>query len=82
MATQKVSVTLDADRLTRARAIAGPRGLSTYLDEALEAKLEGDERRRLFLEYLDELDAVDPPTPDERERAAQRAADLLAELRR
>ena len=80
MATKKVSVTLDEGRLDRARARVGPRGLSTYLDEALELLLAQDERRELFLEYLDELDATDPPTDEERARAARRTAEILAEI--
>lgn len=74
MATQKISVTLDSSAIERARRAAGPRGLSSYVDAALEDKLERDERRRAFLEYLDELEAKDP-TPDPiRQRAGRRAA--------
>ena len=74
MATQKVSVTLETTAIERARQVAGPRGLSSYLDAALEEKLERDERRRAFLTYLDELELTDP-TPDQvKHRAVRRSA--------
>ena len=74
MTTQKVSVTLEAGALKRARRVAGPRGLSSYLDAALEEKLERDERRRSFLAYIDELEAIDPTSEAVKRRASQRAA--------
>lgn len=79
MATQKVSVTLEADSIERARRTAGPRGLSSYLDAALEEKLERDERRSAFLAYLDELEAADP-TPDDVKRRAARRADRIRKI--
>jgi hypothetical protein len=76
MATQKISVTLQSSAIDRARRVAGPRGLSSYVDAALKDKLERDERRRAFLEYLDELEAYDP-TPDPiKQRAVRRAAKI------
>jgi predicted nucleic acid-binding protein len=57
MTTQKVSVTLEADVIERARRTAGPRGLSSYLDTALAEKLERDEKRTALLAFLDELGA-------------------------
>ena len=80
MATRKVSVTLDEDAIERARQIAGPRGLSSYVDAALHEKLERDDRRRALLEYFDELDAVDPPTEEEKERADRWVADLMSKI--
>jgi hypothetical protein len=78
MATQKVSVTLDGEKLRRARDVVGPRGLSAYLDDALAEKLHRDEQRASFLEYLDELERHDP-TPDAiRVRAAKRANRIRA----
>jgi hypothetical protein len=82
MATQKVSVTLASSAIERARAAAGPRGLSSYLDAALEDRLERDERRRAFLEYLDELEAADPTPEPTRRRAARRAERLRASIDR
>lgn len=76
MATKKVSVTLESSAIERARVAAGPRGLSSYLDAALEDKLERDEQRRAFLEYLAELEAANP-TPEPARRRAGRRADRL-----
>jgi hypothetical protein len=76
MATQKVSVTLETQAIERARHVAGPRGLSSYLDTALHEKLERDEKRQAFLEYLDEIEAADPTPPAVKARAARRAARL------
>jgi hypothetical protein len=76
MTTQKVSVTLEADAIERARRTAGPRGLSSYLDTALAEKLERDERRDTLLAYLDELEAADP-APDATKRKARKRADRI-----
>lgn len=73
MATQKVSVTLESTAIERARQAAGPRGLSSYLGAALQEKLERDERRQAFLEYLDELERADPTPERTKHRAVQRA---------
>jgi hypothetical protein len=76
MAIQKVSVTLESSAIERARRAAGPRELSSYVDAALEDKLERDERRRAFLAYLDDLEG-DDPTPDPvKQRASRRAAKI------
>lgn len=80
MATQKVSVTLEADAIERARRSAGPRGLSSYLDSALAEKLERDEKRKALLDYLDELEVTDPTPAVTRRRAARRAAAIRAEV--
>jgi len=76
MTTQKVSVTLESGAISRARHLAGPRGLSGYLDTALQEKLERDERRRAFVEYLDELEQSDPTPDGLKVRATRRAARL------
>jgi hypothetical protein len=73
MATQKVSVTLEAEAIERARHAAGPRGLSSYVDTALQEKLERDERRHALLSLLEELEAGDPTPADVRARASKRA---------
>ena len=73
MATQKVSVTLQAEAIERARQVAGPRGLSSYVDAALQEKLERDARRNALLVLLDELEAADPTPADVRARAAKRS---------
>lgn len=76
MPTQKVSVTLAADAIERARSIAGPRGLSAYIDRALQEQLERDERRASLLALLDELEIEDPIPSDVRRRGEARAARL------
>lgn len=69
-------MTLESGSIKRARRVAGPRGLSGYLDSALQEKLARDERRRAFVAYLDELEESDP-TPDRiKIRATRRAARL------
>ena len=78
MATQKVSVTLETTAIERARKVAGPRGLSSYLDAALEEKLERDARRQAFLTYLDELEVADP-TPELTKRRAERRSAQIRE---
>lgn len=78
MATQKVSVTLEAEAIERARQAAGPRGLSSYLDAALQEKLERDERRDALVALLEELEADDPTPAIVRARASRRAGRLRA----
>jgi Arc/MetJ family transcription regulator len=77
MATQKISVTLDASAIARARDLVGPRGLSAYVDAALRDKLERDRGRLALLAYLDELEGVDP-TPEPVRRRARQRADALS----
>ncbi|MEZ5136867.1 MAG: hypothetical protein R2699_17935 [Acidimicrobiales bacterium] len=72
MATQKVSVTLESTAIERA-ASRRTAGLSSYLDAALEEKLERDERRQAFLEYLHELERADPTPERTKHRAVRRA---------
>lgn len=69
MPTQRISVTLDASAIEGARRAAGPRGLSAYLDGALQDRLDRDERRHVLLAYLDELEAADPTSPEVRHEA-------------
>ena len=78
MPTQKVSVTLEAEAIERARQAAGPRGLSSYLDAALQEKLERDDRRESLLALLRELEDADPMTAEARDRATKRAGQLRA----
>lgn len=73
-------MTLDSNAIDRARAVAGPRGLSSYLDAALEDKLERDERRRAFLEYLDDLEVANPTPETAKCRARSRADRLRASM--
>lgn len=67
---------MEAEAIERARRAAGPRGLSSYVDAALQEKLQRDERRNALLSLLDELEAADPTPADVRARATKRAARL------
>lgn len=69
-------MTLETTAIERAREAAGPRGLSAYVDAALEDKLERDERRRSFLAFLDELEAADPTSEQIKRRAQGRASKI------
>ncbi len=61
----KVSVTMDAEVLARAREIAGPRGLSAYVTEAVRRENSG----RGLDELLEESVALNGPSdPAEVER--------------
>jgi hypothetical protein len=64
MAKRKVSLTLGVDRIERVREMAGPRGLSSFVNAALQEKLEREDRRRALVECLDELDVADPSTEE------------------
>jgi len=72
----KVSVTLEEDTLARARKVAGHRGLSSYVDDALEEKLARDETRQAWLAYLDELEANDPTPQHIKDAAHRRVVEL------
>jgi len=82
MTSEKLSATVDADLLAAVRSRVGPRGLSSFVGEALRHQL----RRVEFHEFLAELDGelgpVDGAAVDKEvaaierdlERAARRAA--------
>lgn len=58
VATEKISATVDTELLAEIRAIAGPRGLSSFVTTALRRELE----RARLREFLDELmEQVGPP---------------------
>ena len=78
MRTQKVSVTLEAEAIERARQAAGPRGLSSYLDAALQEKLERDTGASRCLRSSRSWRIADPITAEARDRATKRAAELRA----
>ena len=82
MATKKVSVTLEADAIARARQVAGSRGLSASLDSALNEKLAREQQRRAVLEYLDALETSDPTSQDIKRRAARRASQIREHVER
>lgn len=66
MAVKKVSIRLDASLLEEARKVAGARGLSSLVNDALRVRLQHERLGRL----LDEMDAeLGPVQPEELARA-------------
>lgn len=68
MAVSKVSLSIDQDVLAEARARAGRRELSSYVNEALRHQLQRDR----LAELLAEMDAESGPIPDEVMEEARR----------
>ena len=81
MAVQKVSVTLDAERVAQARALVGRGGLSSFVDEALDEKLQAERRRLDLLNHLAELEAGDPGTSEEHRAGDELADEILRSTR-
>ena len=61
MAVEKVSLSIDAKALAEARRLAGARGLSAFVSDALERHLQS----RRIKELLDEIDEEHGPPPPE-----------------
>ena len=61
MAVSKVSLSIDEDVLTAARARAGRRELSAYVNEALRRQLQRDR----LVELLAEMGSESGPIPDD-----------------
>ena len=74
MATEQLSVTVDAEVLLQVKAIAAERALSAFVDDALRQAL----RRASLRTWLEELDRGDGPIP--REEIDAEKASILAEL--
>ncbi|MDQ2791329.1 MAG: type II toxin-antitoxin system CcdA family antitoxin [Actinomycetota bacterium] len=68
MAIAKVSVSVDADLLAEARELAGRRGLSALINDALRVRLQHARVGRL----LDEMDTEFGPVPTEIEEEVRR----------
>ncbi len=60
MALEKISLSLDAQILEKARQIAGRRGLSALVNDALRIRLQQERLRRLLAEMDDEFGPVPP----------------------
>ena len=67
MSVEKVSLSLDAALLARARRVAGRRGLSALVNDALRIKLQHERLRAL----LADMDAEFGPVPPEEVRRAR-----------
>jgi len=59
MTVEKVSLSLDANLIAKARQVAGRRGLSALVNDALRIKLQHERIRALLLE----MDAEFGPVP-------------------
>ncbi len=69
-AKEKLSATIDRDIADEIRKYVGPRGVSSFLNEAARAKLQ----RERIIEYLAELDEERGRPIDEDIQRAARAA--------
>lgn len=65
MTTSKVSLTLDEDLVSEARARVGHRGLSSYLNSALRRQLQHDRLGVLLAELDAEAGPVAPAVLEE-----------------
>lgn len=65
MAKEKVTLTLDSDRLDELRALVGPRSLSATVDNAVAAYLARLKHLRAVDEWLVELEHEHGPIPPE-----------------
>jgi len=69
MTIEKVSLSLDADLVARARQVAGHRGLSALVNDALRIKFQHERLRALLAEMDTEFGPV-PAEELDRARAA------------
>ena len=69
MSVEKVSLSLDAELVARARRVAGHRGLSALVSDALRIKLQHERLRAL----LAEMDVEFGPVPAAELNRARRA---------
>ena len=75
MAAEKVSLSLDSELLAQARRVAGRRGLSALVNDALRIKLQHERLRALLVQ----MDAEFGPVPaGETERARKTWPDAPA----
>jgi len=65
MPKEKVTLTLDSERLAALRELIGRSSLSAEIDEALAAHLERLRHFAAVDEWLVELEAADGPLPDD-----------------
>ena len=61
MPTEKVSLSLDREIVAKARRIAGPRGFSAPVNEALRLRLQQERLRAPLAEMDAEFGPVRPP---------------------
>jgi hypothetical protein len=78
MGVEKVSLSLDALLVEQARQIAGPRGLSALVNDALRIRLQHERLHRL----LTDMDAEFGPVSAEEHARAQKLWPGTKKLRR
>jgi hypothetical protein len=69
MATEKVSLTLEEELVSQARAAVGSRGLSRYVNRALRHQLQSDRLGELLDELERQHGPIDPEAIEEARRA-------------
>ena len=69
MAGHRITLTLSKDVIRGIKKLAGPRGVSAWLDAVARERLAAEHYREKLIESLDELEAQDPSTPEERAAA-------------
>lgn len=65
MATEKISLTLEESLLAQARERVGRRGLSRYVNRALQHQLQHDRLTNLLVEFDQVAGRVDPNVMEE-----------------
>lgn len=68
MGVEKISLSLDSVLVRQARQVAGPRGLSALVNDALRIRLQHERLRRL----LADMDAEFGPISDEERARAEK----------
>ncbi len=81
MATEKVSLSLEEELLTEARAVVGIRGLSGYVNRALSHQLQRDRVAALLAELDSEFGPIDPKVMEEVRRAWPAPAEPIEKRR-
>ncbi len=81
MATEKVSLSLEEELLTEARAVVGIRGLSGYVNRALSHQLQRDRVAALLAELDSEFGPVDSKVMEEVRRAWPAPAEVIEKRR-
>lgn len=75
MAKEKVTLTLDADRMAELRSLVGARSLSAAVDAAVEAYVQRVRHLAAVDDWLAELERVHGPAPVETLEWAARIVD-------
>ena len=78
MAKRTVTLELDDDLIALIERYAGDRGIKSYVAEALEEKVDTDQRRAVLLEWLEELERGDPTDDPIKELVRRQAARTIA----